>query len=74
MVANNSRNSSTKDWENFYKEVTFTFLSDHLMFRKNVKQVKRWIWLRVRHLRERKSMSEALGYKKRAWCPSAFEH
>lgn len=41
MTVNNSRISSTKDWEGFYKEVTFTFLSDPLMFRKNVKYVKK---------------------------------
>lgn len=56
----------------FYKEVRFTFLSDHLMFRKNIKQVKRWVWLSMRHLSE-KSMPETLGYKKGAWY-SISEH
>lgn len=37
MTVNNSRISGTKDWEGFYKEVRFPFLTDHLMFRKNVR-------------------------------------
>ena len=37
----NNRTSSTKRWESFHKEVRFTFLSDDLLFRKNVKQVKK---------------------------------
>lgn len=64
MIINN-RISGTKDWKFFYKEVRFTFLSDHLMFRKNIKQVKRWVWLSMRHLSE-KSMPETLGCKKGA--------